>query len=97
MHKIFLITIKNHKGSFYLCFPEHFLLHRFKYSCLIMFSMTSPRQDSAFCQSKFCSDIKVILCLGHCSCNNEVSLCYDAEKSVNFVQAVGDYVLFLLH
>lgn len=62
-----------------------------------MFSMTSPRQDSAFCQSKFCSDIKVILCLGHCSCNNEVSLCYDAEKSVNFVQAVGDYVLFLLH
>lgn len=50
MHKVFLVTIKNHKtklckdkGNFYSCFPEHFLLHRFKYSCLIVLLMTSPR------------------------------------------------------
>lgn len=93
MHRIFLITIRNHKPklfkdkeNFFSCFPEHFLLHRFKYSCLIMLPMTSPRQDCAFCQSKFCSDIKMILCFGHSSCSNEVSLCYDMEKSANFVK-----------
>lgn len=104
MHRIFLITIRNHKPKlfkdkeiFYSCFPEHFLLHRFKYSCLIMLPMTSPRQDCAFCQSKFYSDIKMILC---CSCNNEVSLLWHwkgRELCQTGLTLFGGYMSFLLH
>lgn len=41
----------------------------------------------------------MILCFGHYSCSNEVSLCCDTEKSINFVKQAWRlfYVLFLLH